>query len=497
MQRREEELRQRRNHVEHLIRWHQRLDEEEQAVVDMERQFMAQTNTVRLQKSSKTVQRRKQIANIEHSLEVLQSMSGRRSIDNKTTTDRINMSGSKLNRLWRRLTGDSSHKFEPAKRYVLTKVDIERLYEDAKLVVLGQFDDGGPMVLDQTANNTLTSAENPYDGNQMTDEFVVVPPLNLELTSADEELSSITTDAEHSECTAHGYYFSDHAPRSAEKSNSETTAVQLEVFEEISENNYTSDFAISSLKSNQPDSISTSSQEPNYIIKDIPNETLINDVSCPPFEITASSGAQDFDNTISQESSNHTYIASEIVDEQISINSDIESSASNRMDKSNESNIKSSIKTVSGPSNTDDDTPQTRNFKKDEKSHFLLVEEIVSSQESPSATSVSENLEESSSLRIEEVSEESASSTTKTNIEDFYASSGAKLINEELSVGTAQILAPRDYVSPIALEKPASKMPDIISEAEVLRRQQMEIEQEVRQIFPCSHNFMKLSLIHS
>lgn len=493
LQRREQELRQRRQHVEHLIRWHQRLDDEEQAVLDMERQLMTQTKTATgrpTPRSMDTPQRRKQIANIEHSLELLQSMSGKRCIDNKSTTDRISMSGSKLNRLWRRLTGDMAQKFDATQRFVLTKVDIERLYEDAKLMVLGQFDEGGgPMVLDQTMNSTLTHLEKPSGGcqQQIPDEFVVVPSLNLELTSADEELSSITTDAEGGDSGARGYYFSDYAPRSAERSNSEEKSAKA-LTDGRSGSDYTPDFVTVSAKS--VDSISSIPKSdssvpeamPSQLVvpnnDDLPNETFINDISCPPFEITT-------------EISGDTTIPSEITNNQLIVSTKTEQVQS----ISGDSVSLSEVITVCGSSSSiaEGEMPLANNSENNGvvEEDSLLVEEIDIGQETPSATTtVSESLPEESCKIQGQIEEESEPiSSTKTEITDsisdhLHPSEAGQLTN--IQPGTSVINAvqfidaPRDYVGPAAtLEKPASKMPDIISEAEVLRRQQIEIEQEV------------------
>lgn len=482
LQCREEQLRQRRLHVEHLIRWHQRLDDEEQDVLAMEHQLMTRTNTVRSKGSSETDQRLKQIANIEHSLEVLQSMSGRRSVDNKSTKDRINMSGSKLNRLWRRLTGDATLKFDSTKRYVLTKVDIERLYEDAKLAVLAQFNDGDPKVLEQTMNSTLAPIETPADGNRIPDEFIVVPSLNLELTSA-EELSSITTDAEQSDTAGQGYYFSDYAPRSSELSKNEAI-----------ENSNVSDCTSSKSKSNPQDSIK--SDPPNskstsivevlsaYMVmpNDLPNETFIDDISCPPFEISENSVAPDVDATITVESSNLVCRDLKNEDDQLTVNTQIESFQINTNSLSDNTTVESSII-------EEEEMLASVNIEKsaDIQTQLLVMEETKSFHESPTTSyCVSENSEGSSTIQSEEVGEESAISTMNTVEEDSLVDhlndvsiSENVCSHVDVRVVAAQDLAPRDYVGPLILEKAVNKMPDIISEAEVLRRQQMEIEQEV------------------
>lgn len=492
---REQDLRQRRQHVEHLIRWHQRLDAEEQAVLDMERRLMAHTNTAsHHQQTAQATLHRKQIANIEHSLEVLQSMSGRRSInddDDRSATDRVKMSGSKLNRLWRRLTGEATLKFDTSRRYVLTKVDIERLYEEAMRVVLLQFADGGPRVLDQTMNSTVATLESGGGArNQMGDEFVVVPSLNLEFSFADEELSTINTDGEKSGSAAVGYYFSDAAPGSAGRSNSEAKSATVET--SVSEEHYTSEgFATASESKEQTaEDSSRSTRLPipevleNRLL--VPNETFISDISCPPFDITErSASALDVDTSaVTAEHSYRNAVVDDNKDQQSpTIAADCQLGSSSRLD--NDADSVSSAATATR--SLEMPQPIDGAIGVESGSASELVEHIEIDR-SESSTVVEESLivEESSegspSVHAEEIS---AEPTTGESVSEASHSigplnDGSKVIGSgvEMTVGAAQLVAPRDYVGP-TMEKPASKMPDIISEAEVLRRQQMKIEQEV------------------
>lgn len=510
LQRREEELRQRRQHVEHLIRWHKRLDDEEQAVLDMERKLMAQTNEARRNQPEPDSIRRKQIANIEHSIEVLQSMSGRRS-SRSDDEDRVNVSGSKLNRLWRRLTGDSAQKFEPTRRYVLTKPDIEGLYEEAKLVVIGQFAEG-PKVLDQTMNSSITDIKvakivSSERIQSVDDEFIVVPALNMDFTST-EELSSITTDAEGS-ASAAGYYFSDYTPSnqrneelaSIEKIQSPNVSKSQET-KELSPKSYVSktknefsdtattvddlsvlkeSFLVQEDTTAKPTRLAENTYAKHLTADDLPNETFIGDVSCPPFEITESSN-QDVD-SISL-IANHTD-----KEDQQSDNSPI-----TQLD--NPDTWSSSDKPVLVVSAEVDEIPHIDDSETKNSSVLEEIETQDNSSISENVQSLTEYLDESQpdsgrevSIVSEAIQKTSATDSTGTfdNESESNHTESSSTVVEPLELPVALEAAPRDYVTSVVADKNPSKMPDIISEAEVLRRQQIEIEQEVRVLFftPC------------
>lgn len=153
-------MRTRRNHVEHLMQWHRRLDAEEQEVFEMERFIMKQNSTgyqsplAAIRESSdqsqsssghSTIQKYTKIKEIENSLTMLQSISTT-SIDGNDHEERVEASGHRLNKLWRRLTGQTDLKFNPNDRYKLSKLDLEKLYEDAKIAVLMKFNSGSQIL---------------------------------------------------------------------------------------------------------------------------------------------------------------------------------------------------------------------------------------------------------------------------------------------------------------------------------------------------------------
>lgn len=190
LQKRENELRSRREHVEKLLKWHQRLDVEEREVIKMEQMIMfistsdayqttsheqindtvaitvhhhsKRTNCQRNEDSSvhersltnvtETVtamektrfehKKQKQIYKIEKSLNTLKMISSQSissDIDGSIVDDTVEVYGRQLNKLWKRLTGQHEEKFSPDKMYSLGKTDLELMYEQAKSVVLKQF----------------------------------------------------------------------------------------------------------------------------------------------------------------------------------------------------------------------------------------------------------------------------------------------------------------------------------------------------------------------
>lgn len=196
LQRREDELQRRRQHVEKLLNWHRRLDVEERAIIKMEEMVMlisstdayqttsheqindtlaitvqhhrkrtnchsaehsmheqsltnvtATTKTTTLNQTHFVDKKHRQIQKIEDSLNTLKMISARSlSSDGSQlhlADDSVEIYGRQLNKLWKRLTGARDAKFLPDEVYQLSKNDLEQVYEDAKVVVLQQFHDDG------------------------------------------------------------------------------------------------------------------------------------------------------------------------------------------------------------------------------------------------------------------------------------------------------------------------------------------------------------------
>ncbi|XP_001658279.2 uncharacterized protein LOC5569018 [Aedes aegypti] len=137
LQRREEELQKRRQHVQTLLEWHQKLDREEQEILDIERNLLRHNQRKIAESQAADEKTLSRIRSIEASLKTLQQIPEAKS-PGRDEED-VHASGSKLNRLWYRLTGIKEGRYEPERSYTLTKEKLERLYEDAKLRVLEGF----------------------------------------------------------------------------------------------------------------------------------------------------------------------------------------------------------------------------------------------------------------------------------------------------------------------------------------------------------------------
>ncbi|XP_058448270.1 centrosome-associated protein 350-like isoform X2 [Malaya genurostris] len=172
--RREQELQKRRQHVQALLQWHQKLDREEQEILEIERNLIQSNRTKLNEGTPVNGQALGRIRSIEQSLQTLQQITG--SGDGGDGEDHVVAIGSKLNRLWYRLTGVMENRYEPDRSYTLTRVSLESLYEQAKLKVLEIFEvDHGirKILLEKSFNETINISTNekrdetvPNNGNR-------------------------------------------------------------------------------------------------------------------------------------------------------------------------------------------------------------------------------------------------------------------------------------------------------------------------------------------
>ncbi|KFB42977.1 hypothetical protein ZHAS_00010852 [Anopheles sinensis] len=152
--RREAELRKRKEHVQRLLEWHRKLEREEEELLAVEGKLLAY-NSRKLEENltsapkadDPTIEAR--VRSIERSLKTLQSIpssvsrsaSVNGSIEHveESVEEVVKMGGSKLNRLWYRLTGIKEQRYEPGRNYPITRAHLEALYEQAKRCVLEGF----------------------------------------------------------------------------------------------------------------------------------------------------------------------------------------------------------------------------------------------------------------------------------------------------------------------------------------------------------------------
>lgn len=228
LQKRENELRCRREHVERLLNWHQRLDIEEREVLEMEQLIMmfsatdAYTtassqekfddvlaitatdhhqqhhqveqhintsasslaakirqhshrhkthNREQLTYSEQAFMEAKQqrhLQKIDRSLKTLQnistkSLSSENDGINEMTEESVQVVGHQLNKLWKRLTGQWEEKFISKEVYKLSKFDLEKLYEEAKMIVLEKFHSDNEIKKLMNSTSNITDIESKED----------------------------------------------------------------------------------------------------------------------------------------------------------------------------------------------------------------------------------------------------------------------------------------------------------------------------------------------
>lgn len=213
LQKREEDLRRRREHVERLMEWHRRLDQEEAEVLQLERILLDYNNvnhppdqnvTTVQERNPNQIKMEKKLKDIDRSLRELSSISaadgstdarGGGASAGSSSGEFVRTSGSKLNKLWRRLTSQRIEKFLPNKKYKLCKADVEQLYEDAKLAVLHDFGENAGQ-MEVFLGQTSVSASNFS---------MEIPQLNLNFSSGQQ--------SEEDQMMMHGNY----SPRAAEE----------------------------------------------------------------------------------------------------------------------------------------------------------------------------------------------------------------------------------------------------------------------------------------
>lgn len=135
LQQREEKLVKRRTQVENLIEWQRRLDKEEEKLKQMENDLLGQN----MKKSSP---RKKKVdedflnTSIEMVKSIDKSLKALGNIQPSVDEETVDVSGAKLNKLWKRLTGTDEMLYEPEEVYHLNKQNLAQFYEEAKEVVL-------------------------------------------------------------------------------------------------------------------------------------------------------------------------------------------------------------------------------------------------------------------------------------------------------------------------------------------------------------------------
>ncbi|XP_063706506.1 uncharacterized protein LOC134835556 [Culicoides brevitarsis] len=429
LKKRQAELEARKKKLEELHQWQAQLDAEERRVMQMEEKLLQQ-NIAEAQeaarnnvKSPKSVSSReesikkspfkqissdeedsriaKRLNNIEKSLSLLE--------DVQDEDDDVVLTGYKLNKLWYRLSGRKEKKFEPETIYHLDKKRVAELYEEAKNVVLSQFEDKNRvkqmLEMSKMQESCVESAlelsphESPKAGSSTTEASSVldkdpdeidVPekvfsPLEVSnVTLTEENLPKIESEIRESV---------EEAPNTPIMSEIEQNVQEIESVEEAEkEVEYSDTF-------NHSEEIAENVD---------PDETqYLENISFPKIDMTNN------DETFIEKSfENDRHDSSQEVPEEL--------------------------------------TNGTLDSSKDKKSDSIPEEVLAVACHSATSSS-------------------SSSISSKVDTE-----SDEMLIMAAISTIT---VTPKMSSSPVEY-----KLPDIINEAEVLRRQQMQIEQEIEQL---------------
>lgn len=189
------------------MKWQKKLDGEEQQLRQMEKELLGINKKSNAEKMINNVDEimntsAQKIKSIDKSLKILQSIP---SIDPNVPNDDevVDVLGSKLNRLWLRLTGSADEKYQPTDIHQLNKAKLAKFYEDAKEFVLKS---NLKILLDTTNNQVVETEANEFvwENEDVTKSDVStmnsIAQIETEENSFDEEsLTQVTKETEKEE----------------------------------------------------------------------------------------------------------------------------------------------------------------------------------------------------------------------------------------------------------------------------------------------------------
>lgn len=539
LRKREEELQKRRSHVEHLINWHRRLNREEDELLNMERMLMAYTSGSTIDqpihipidrqqsppKSPRKVpQEIKKIKNIEKSLQLLHNMSSTSVATNgEEIEDVVEASGNRLNKLWRRLTGEESDKFAADQRYKLNKFDLEKMYEDAKNVVVVKFTknkDIAPLndlsvtasVLQVSTDQNITNQDVGNTVRLENDELnrsesSVIPSLDLNFSEESKSNSMVETNIVASEDNDN-YYFSD--AKSLHTSNEDDiksiASIKHGKVESDQDNTQADTISMDNNTSTSENSYNENIEEISFPhLKDVTSldQTILNNsihdsINTIP-QTTSASDTVISDNVIAQEFSDKNlsdeYEQDNATDKSVQLKNSSSDDESKSVTKSNQTMFSDSepseqVIVDSNGSVCSSDEPKSIDL---EQRLIDLDDSLKDLSEAIDRAPVMDvnyaehsNDTKSNNVNGDKTTEEKndyneVKMVRNKNINESFPTNDMIMAgkHDEIYHGSGKNASLiRDYVSPAS----ELKMPDIISEAEVLRRQQLNIEQEVRDV---------------
>lgn len=520
-----------------MIQWHQRLNREEDDLLEMERVLMVHTSGANInhpplppKSPQKVPQEIKKIKNIEKSLQLLHNMSSTSVTNGEEIEDVVEASGNRLNKLWRRLTGEATDKFSADEHYKLNKFDLEKMYEDAKNVVIVKFTknkDIGPLndlslsasVLQaSTDQHSILQEEDSNIVHVETDELSqssVIPSLDLNFSQESKTNSIIETNVEATEGNDN-YYFNDvksqHTSKEdnrlsadtindqkpsieSDQDNTQADSISLDNNTSVSENSFNEiidEISFPNLK----DVTSLEQSTLNYTNENHSVNDSINtkaQITSPTDAISDNVMAQEFnDNDLSDE-----YEQDNTTDKSLQLKNSSSDDESKSVTKSNQTMLSDSelseqvaVESIDNASSSDEVKSiglEQRLIDLDDSLKDLSeaidrapVMDINYAEHSNDDVGKRNNANNGERQHVDEEKNDcnEVKMVRNKNINESFPTSD--MINagkhEDLYHGTAKSTTLiRDYVSPAS----ELKMPDIISEAEVLRRQQLNIEQEV------------------
>ncbi|XP_059610599.1 centrosome-associated protein 350-like [Phlebotomus argentipes] len=543
LEQREKELQKRREHVEFLLQWHQRLEREEKNVREMENKLL-NSNLERIaekqnlqaltdgnEEEEKSSEAMKRVEDIDKSLEILHNIVQ----ESGSEADFVAVRGAKLNYLWKKLVGKEEEKFSPESVIKMTKEDFSQLYEDAKIRILREFDDEKKIrqLMDESVasvtresnsqhsteaeeeeeeeENTEKCEEQPFPGYS-TDDFETVAESEKVVESGLEEAeTNVVKSPEESfqeECSKNDQTEDQsHSEATRDSINREEALITAEESVKSEMNLISEAFSPEILSQAEEEQLISEITLPSFSDTTIADETIVEE-EAEGLEESEQTEDRSDDIVVNSENSpnSHDGDAENGLDSDLSAHSKHEN-LDKTLNISQESlNTAQDVESVTLESFEDDEGGEEVQSElekriiqvdvslKDlssamEKSPILEAlspretsssASTGSSNSSPEASvqSGEESRASTSSERLESVAngeDNSSQESSSRFIQENYAEVYPKSPDDSQGSGSFSQQKIRDYKIP-------NRMPDIISEAELLRRQQMQIEQEIKQL---------------
>lgn len=455
-------MQKRREQVQNLIEWHQRLDIEEDELILMEKglekynlhknvstvdSYSNKTTTDIVDVSHLIIKDQKRFNNIENSLNVLSNISSAKSNDHF-----VEVSGVKMNRLWKKLTGTNDLKFDQKIIYKLSKTDLEKLYEEAKSFVVKQFDDH------KNLKKLLENSEirSDSDGTLRSVKINESKAVSLESNNSIQYSSDFVS------------YEMDLAGSQSEKLQLKETSEIVESEESEEHKSISQKIQIIEMKEELPQLIA---KEEEQLKTSEQLEIERNEISEVLEKISENnSGISTIDEITSLSYTHNPEDDNTNEDQSINFNEQDQNTA-----VSNEESIENISENIQESVDLEKRLISLDDCLKDLNTTFDVLNYQENSSEIKSTENISTDLAGSSSVSTETLKNSSGQVLDNFRLEVKIRNKQAV---ETVSVIKDLVVVPVEYICPSL----TAGMPDIINEAEVLRRQQLQIEQEIQRL---------------